>query len=133
MKQQPLFHEDFDSALTTCVGALGGAKVVGVMLRPEYEKEPDKAARWLLACLNPSRDEKLSWDQTFKVMLEAKAVGCHAGMNYIAQHCGYADPQPIEPEDERAELQRLVLSAVSNFESLVTRLEAVSNKPARKR
>jgi hypothetical protein len=133
MHQQPLFHEDFEGALNTCVAALGGAKVVGAMLRPEYEKEPDKAQRWLLACLNPSRDEKLSWDQTFKILLEAKAVGCHAGMAYIAQHCGYAEPQPIEPEDERAELQRKAIAMVGELGTLVGRLERLSAVPVRKR
>lgn len=132
MNQQPLFHEDFEGALSTCVAALGGAKTVGVMLRPEYEKDPDKASRWLLACLNPSRDEKLSWDQTFKILLEAKAVGCHAGMAYIAQHCGYA-AQPIEPEDERAELQRKAITAISELGTLVGRLERLSAVPVRKR
>lgn len=113
--QQPLFHEDFDSALTTCANALGGAKVVGVMLRPEYQNEPDKAARWLLACLNPARDEKLSWDQTFKILREAKAIGCHAGMYYISQHCSYADPQPIEPADAAADLERKFINAVDTL------------------
>ena len=37
MQQLALIHEDFDSALTACVQALGGAKKVGVLLRPEYE------------------------------------------------------------------------------------------------
>lgn len=121
--QQPLFHEDFDSALATCVAALGGAKVVGIQLRPEYSNEPDKAARWLLSCLNPARDEKLSWDQTFKILLEAKAVGCHAGMHYIASHCGYADPQPIEPEDEIAALQREFIESNRQQQARSERIE----------
>jgi hypothetical protein len=132
MQQQPLFHEDFDSALTTCVNALGGAKVVGVMLRPEYEKEPEKAARWLLACLNIGRDEKLSWDQTFKILAEAKSVGCHAGMYYISQHVGYADPQPIEPEDAAADLERKFVAAVDTLADMTKRI-AVLRAQARKR
>lgn len=132
MQQQALFHEDFESALSTCIAALGGAKIVGVMLRPEYEKEPDKAARWLLACLNPSRDEKLSWDQTFKVLLEAKAVGCHAGMNYIAQHCGYA-AQPIEPEDAAADLERKFIASVDTLGQMAKQIALLRTQPSRKR
>lgn len=128
MLQTPLFHEDFDSALTTCVGALGGAKVVGVLLRPEYEKEPEKAARWLLACLNCSRDEKLSWDQTFKILLEAKSVGCHAGMYYITQHCGYAQAQPIEPEDELADLQRQFIESAKSHAATAARIELLFSR-----
>lgn len=121
MQQIPLIHEDFLDALNTCVQALGGAKRVGVMLRPEYEEDPDKAARWLLACLNRSRDEKLSFEQTFKIMREAKKISCHAAMVYVAMDVGYADPQPIEPEDERAALQR-------EFNSHVKRLDAISQR-----
>lgn len=126
MTQIPLIHEDFMHALTTCVGVLGGAKRVGVMLRPEYEDEPDKAARWLLACLNPARDEKLTWEQTFKIMRESKAVGCHVAMAFITQHVGYADPQPIEPEDEKAKLRREFVEGVRRLEKLSSRLEALS-------
>lgn len=125
MMQMPLIHEDFCSALTTCVQALGGAKKVGVMLRPEYEEDPDKAARWLLACLNPARDEKLSFEQTFKVMREAKAIGCHVAMFHITQEVGYAEPQPIEPEDEKARLQRDYIAAVKSLQTISQRMEAM--------
>lgn len=122
MTQIPLIHEDFMAALTTCVQVLGGAKKVGVMLRPEYEEEPEKAARWLLACLNAQRDEKLSWDQTFHIMRAAKAIGCHVAMGYITQMLGYADPQPIEPEDERAKLQRLFIAAVEQQRQIMAQM-----------
>jgi hypothetical protein len=121
--QLPLIHEDFMSALTTCVQVLGGAKKVGVMLRPEYEEDPDKAARWLLACLNAHRDEKLSWEQTFSIMRKAKAVGCHVAMAYITQDVGYADPQPIEPQDELAKLQRDYIQAVKEQQRISAGLE----------
>lgn len=123
MQQLALIHEDFDSALSACVQALGGAKNVGVMLRPEYEEDPDKAARWLLACLNPQRDEKLSWQQTFMVMRKARDTGVHVAMAYIAQTIGYADPQPIEPEDERAALMRQFIAATKTMQALTARMD----------
>lgn len=124
--QLPLIVEDFTAALTSCVQVLGGAKKVGVMLRPEYDAEPDKAARWLLACLNHSRDEKLSWDQTFHIMRAAKSVGCHVAMGYICEQLGYAEPQPIEPEDERAALQRAFIESVGQQRQMLARLERLS-------
>ena len=126
MLQIPLIHEDFSSALTTCVQALGGAKKVGVMLRPEYEEDPDKAARWLLACLNHGRDEKLSFEQVFKVMREAKQIGCHCAMFFITQEVGYAEPQPIEPDDEKARLRRDYIAAVKSIATIAQRLEALA-------
>lgn len=122
----PLIVEDFTAALTTCVQVLGGAKKVGVMLRPEYEDEPDKAARWLLACLNSSRDEKLSWDQTFHIMRAAKHAGCHVAIAYITQQLGYAEPQPIEPEDAKAALQRAFIQSVEQQRQIMQRLEKLS-------
>lgn len=122
MQQLALIHEDFDSALTACVQALGGAKNVGVMLRPEYDEDPDKAARWLLACLNPQRDEKLSWQQTFMVMRKARDIGVHVAMAYIAQTIGYADPQPIAPEDEAAQLKREFIASIKALEVLQQRM-----------
>ena len=125
MQQLALIHEDFDSALSACVQALGGAKRVGVLLRPEYEDDPDKAARWLLACLNPGRDEKLTWQQTFMVMRKAKDAGVHVAMGYITQALGYADPQPIEPEDERARLQREYIEAVKRMDTIQSRMNGL--------
>jgi len=123
MQQLALIHEDFDSALMACVQALGGAKNVGVMLRPEYDADPDKAARWLLACLNPQRDEKLSWQQTFMIMRRARDTGVHVAMAYITQTIGYADPQPIEPEDEKAALQRAFIEQSKQMQALFTQME----------
>lgn len=123
--QLPLIVEDFDAALTTCVQVLGGAKKVGVLLRPEYDNDPDKAARWLLACLNPGRDEKLTWAQTFHIMRAAKNAGCHVAMGYITQELGYLDPQPIEPEDEQAAIQRELVELLKRQETLVARAERV--------
>lgn len=123
MQQLALIHEDFDSALMACVQALGGAKEVGVMLRPEYEEDPDKAARWLLACLNPNRDEKLSWQQTFHIMRKARDAGVHVAMAYIAQNIGYADPQPIEPEDEKAALMRQFIQATKTMQAITARMD----------
>lgn len=128
MQQLALIHEDFDSALTACVQALGGAKTVGVLLRPEYEEDPEKAARWLLACLNPTRDEKLSWQQTFMIMRKARDAGVHVAMAYIAQTIGYADPQPIEPEDEKAALMRQFIQATKTMQALSARMDQVGLK-----
>lgn len=130
MQQLALIHEDFDSALTACVQALGGAKAVGVMLRPEYEGDPDKAARWLLACLNPQRDEKLSWQQTFMVMRKARDAGVHVAMSYITQALGYAEPQPIEPEDEKAALMREFINASKVMSALHNRMERAGLRAA---
>lgn len=121
MNQQSLFHETLTEALQDCIRALGGAKAVGHAMRPE--KSIDDARRWLLDTLNPDRAEKLAPDQVLWILKESRKVGCHAAMAYIARECGYADPQPIEPEDERATLQREYIAAVKTLSAIQTRLE----------
>lgn len=121
MNQQSLFHETLTEALQDCIRALGGAKAVGHAMRPE--KSIDDARRWLLDTLNPDRAEKLAPDQVLWILKESRKVGCHAAMAYIARECGYAEPQPIEPEDERATLQREYIAAVKTLSAIQTRLE----------
>jgi len=121
MNQQSLFHETLTEALQDCIRALGGAKAVGHAMRPE--KSIDDARRWLLDTLNPDRAEKLAPDQVLWILKESRKVGCHAAMAYIARECGYAEPQPIEPEDERATLQREYIAAVKTLSAITTRIE----------
>jgi len=63
--------------LIACVKALGGSKVVGARLFPEFA--PDKGQRKLLDCLNPERDHKLSPEQVHTVLRWARDVGYHDG------------------------------------------------------
>lgn len=121
MMQECLFHEDVWQALTDCVRALGGAKEVGIALRPELGVL--KSQRWLLDCLNPDRADKLSLDQALWILTQARQINCHAGMAFIARQCGYADPQPVEPEDERAALQREFIKQSKAMQALATRME----------
>lgn len=121
MNQPSLFHEDVWQALRDCVSVMGGSKKVGVLLRPELDAQT--AGRWLLDCLNPDRKEKLCLDQALLILRESRVAGCHAGMAFITRHAGYADPQPIEPEDERAALQRDYIAAVNSLRAITQRLE----------
>ena len=116
-----LFHDSLNDALREGISACGGLKVVGRTLWPE--KDPDIAGRALADCLNDSKREKLSPEQLILVLRMARAKGCHAGMLFIAQALGYADPQPIEPEDERAALQREFIEASKHMARLAERIE----------
>lgn len=120
-EQQALFHEDIWQALRDCVSALGGSKKVGLLLRPEIDAQT--AGRWLLDCLNPERKEKLCVEQMMLVLREARKVGCHAGIAFIARDAGYADPQPLNPEDEAAQLKREFIASVKASQAIAARLE----------
>lgn len=120
MVQDNLFYESFADALDAIVKAMGGAKSVGCRLWPE--KTPQAAHTLLLSCLNEIRPEKLSPEQVLWLLAEGRKVGCHAGMNYLARETGYSDPQPIEPEDERARLQREFIEAQKGMAALADRM-----------
>jgi hypothetical protein len=128
MEQPALFHESLTEALQDCVRALGGNKNVGAMLWPE--KSIEDARRALLDALNPDRPNKLSPDQVLLILAESRKVGCHVGAAYILRHCGYAAPQPIEPDDERAALQREFVETGKTLRSLLARMERAGLKVA---
>lgn len=122
--QEELFHEDVDAALAHLVAALGGNKKVGAMLWPE---EPaDQAGRRLADSLNPDRPQFLKPKQMVFLMAEGRKIGVHSAMAFIARECGYADPQPVEPEDEAAELQRQFIAAQEQMSQMLKRMEKLN-------
>lgn len=125
MQQESLFHEDIYDALRTCVQALGGAKRVGSLLWPELPA--DKAGNRLNDALNTARREVLNPEQVILIMAEARKIDCHAAIHYIAQTCDYREPEPIQPRDEMAELQRQFVQAQKQMGQMLKRMEHLSN------
>jgi hypothetical protein len=123
-----LFHESLADALRECIAVCGGTKVVGAKLWPE--KDPDQAGRHLADCLNDAKRERLSPEQVLLVLRLARAKGCHAGMLYLSRELGYSDPQPVEPEDEKAQLQREYIEAARTMAKLSARIESLDGRPA---
>lgn len=127
MDQPALFHESITDALRDIVKHLGGVKKVGSEMRPDLTI--DNAGRWLSDCLNDDRREKLSPDQVLYLLKRGREIGSHEAMAFIAQECGYAAPQPVEPEDERAALQRQYIEMGRAMLKAAERIEALT-KPA---
>jgi len=124
MSQQTLFYERIEDAIAAVVDACGGRKVVASELWPD---KPLRDAHNLLdACLNPSKREKLDPSQIVYIAKRGRQVGCHLLVAFICRECSYADPIPLEPEDERAKLQREYIEATKAMASLAARMERVS-------
>lgn len=121
MQQEPLFHEDIYEAIRTACMALGGMKRVGVMLKPDHSA--DKAGEWLNNCLNQTRPEKLDPEQIQFISREARKANCHAIATFQNSDAGYAPPIPIEPEDEKARLQREYIASVKAQQRITEKLE----------
>lgn len=116
-----MLPESLNDAYVEAVKALGGSKAVGHALWPP--KGIEAAQRHLLACLNPDRNEKLSPEEALQLERMARARGCHVVADYRARELGYAPPVPIEPEDERAKLEREFVEAVKQMQRMSDRLE----------
>lgn len=123
-EQGELFHEDIYDAFRHAVKVLGGAKKAGSRLWPD--KPVDQAAQLLLHCLNPDRPEKLDLYQTVWLLREANKKGSHIAMQKLCMDTNYADPTPINPEDERDQLMREYVSATESLRRIADRLENIN-------
>lgn len=124
MNQAALFHEDVYEALRTDIMAAGGMKKVGHALRPKLSV--NAAGEWLSSTLNRSRAEKLDPEDVLFIKAMARAAGSLAAVAYDSSHLNLTMPTPIEPEDERAQLQREFNKSVSDLGQLAARIERLS-------
>ena len=115
-----LFHESIEDALREVVQALGGNKTAGAQLRPELSA--DDAGKWVSDCMNPDRAQFFRPAQVIWLMREGRRIGCHAAANFACRESGYADPTPIEPDDERARIERELTEALKQVNAMAERL-----------
>ncbi|AIC11258.1 hypothetical protein [Xylella fastidiosa] len=118
--QNTLFYYSYEDVIHDCVTALGGFKKVGNMLWPDMPA--DDAGRKLASCLNPNKREKLDLSELRLIRVEARKAGVHILAHYEARDAGYTEPQPLNPEDEAAQLQREFIAAVKGLETLQARM-----------
>lgn len=119
--QIPLFVEDYNEAIRALVQALGGFKRVGHEMKPDLGVEA--AGRWLADCCNPAKREKLAPTELAYLRRRGRMEGCHVLAAFELREAGYGDPVPIEPQDERAALQREFVQAAKGFQNLFARME----------
>jgi hypothetical protein len=125
MQQQAFGIETMTDALRECVNHLGGPKEVGRKMRPELPM--DQAANYVRDRVNPARRERFDPEQVLWLLREARQKGYHLAIEYITQECGYTTPQPLEPEDERAKLQREYIEATRQMAKIADRMERMQS------
>lgn len=118
--QIPLFYDSYEDAIRDTVTALGGFKKVGSLLWPAVAA--DDAGRKLSACLNVEKREKLDLGELRLIRKEARRAGIHILATFESRDSGYADPTPIAPEDEAAQLKREFITAVKALEHIQARM-----------
>ena len=102
-----------------------GFKSMGNALWPAMP--PDDAGRKLSACLNRDKREKLDLSELSLIRREARKAGIHTLAAYEARDAGYADPIPVSPEDEAAQLKREFITAVKALETIQARMDRNNN------
>ena len=117
MTPQPLWHDTFESALADTLIAVYGKgwwkKAAGDMCSTE---DPTDKGKWLQKALDPTRAEKLGINDILWILKRGREHGIHTAMFYLTNDCNYTQPTPIEPEDQRAILQRDFIDAVDRLE-----------------
>lgn len=122
--QIPLFVEDYADAIRATVQALGGCKRVGSELRGA-DMSVDAAGRWLADCLNPEKREHLHPSQLAYIRRRARQAGVHILAAFEMRDAGYAEPQPVEPQDERAALQRQFIEHTKALAQMLQHIQAL--------
>lgn len=127
-QHQPSLHYDsFNDALHDAVQSIGGYKKVGPKLWPE--RPPDEAAHKLRHCLNRERREKLSPERVLLLLRWARETDFHGAKHFLDDDTGYERSQPVEPETERARLQREFIDAVGKLDVIKDQLGRLEQAP----
>jgi hypothetical protein len=124
-----LFYEDELDAIRVAIQAIGGNKEAAKLLWGVDYKGGEQRIR---DSLNPHRDEKFSFREVIVLSRRARDLGCHALAVYYNAEAGYAPPVAISKEDEKAELDRQVLEAVSGLRNLLDRAERFTAPTSRR-
>lgn len=119
--QSELFHESVEDALGATINAIGGFKKVSCDLWPTMKMAT--AYSRLKACLDETKNEKLTPGEIEMLVRAGREQGVHYYMRYMAQACGYHEPIPAEPEDEKAILQRDYIAAAKSMAEIARRME----------
>lgn len=121
-----LHHESIADALREVVQAAGGPKAVGGRMFPDMPI--DHAASRIRDCLNHDRRDRFTPDQVMMILRMGHQCGCHSGMVFIARELGYAEPVPVEPEDEVARLQREFVEASKSLMTMANKIERMQSR-----
>lgn len=121
--QLQMFYDSYEDAIRDTIQQLGGNKAIGNLLWPAIPV--DDAGRKLANCLNTEKREKLDLGELQLIRREARKKGIHILAHYEARDAGYAEPMPINPEDEEAQLQREFIAASRSIAAMTMRMEAL--------
>lgn len=114
-----LFYDDeFDALAQTIANSKRGFKECAGFLFPHLKPESQYAR--LKACLNPDKDERLTFGQ---IVALCKYCDCYDALYFMADELSHNRPVKRDPEDEKARLQREYIEAVGTLKRLTERMD----------
>ena len=119
----PQCFDSLEDALKAAVQALGGNKVVGRLLRPDF----DHADEWLRKCLSSDKRERLEPGQVLVLLREAKFQGFHSAFDYFAGSAGYK-AEPLNLQREAESLEREIADGLKALNARMARLESIKTR-----
>lgn len=126
--QLEMLIEDVNQAFSDAVRMCGGAKEVGMKLRPELD--PADAGNWVLNCCNPKHSQKFSLDQIQYLILMFNEHGCHLGINTLCRDGNYGEPTPITPAERQTELAKIISNAATTMQAAMKQLNEIKRHEA---
>lgn len=121
--QESLFHERLEDAIAAVADVIGRKRVACKLWPDKSERD---AHNLFDACVNPERRERFTPSQVMYIAKLGRERGLHSIATYVMRELGYADPVPIEPEDERAKLQREYIEAARSMARMAERIEKLA-------
>ena len=122
-----LFYDDeFDALQRTIADSERSFKECASFLRPDLK--PESAYAWLKACVNPSGDQSLKFGQVISLARFCKRYDM---LFFMADELHHARPEVLDPEDERARIQREFAEAVAKVKDLADQATAAGIFPMR--
>lgn len=121
--QTKLFYDDEYEALNLMVSnSSKSAKELAVYLFPHMKM--DSAYARLKACLNPDKDERLTFGQ---IMAAMNFCGQYEPLMYACDETLHARPDRKAPEDEQVRLVEAINSAANIMQKAMAQLEHLQN------
>ncbi|MER2537657.1 MAG: hypothetical protein ABTQ26_00295 [Azonexus sp.] len=117
--QAKLFYDDEYEALNLMVSnSTKSAKELAVFLFPHLKM--DSAYARLKSCLNPERDERLTFGQIIAAM---KFCECYDPLAFACDETMHARPERKAPEDEEVRLVEAINGAANMLGKAMRQLE----------
>lgn len=124
--QGEMFVTCMEEALEDSVRALGGYQQAAHAVWPT--ESPLDKGRYLRACLDPDRREKLSPGELVVLAGAAARRGCLTPAIFLAESCGCMAPVPAAPEDVEGELLREIRAAREQLATMLERAERLNGR-----